>query len=214
MQELNCFECGANFTRYGSKVMSADACCSKICSREMRRKKSIEKRTKPCALCGELFLGQNALSKFCSTACAKSDRSARQKDNSWKKYKCNCERCGVEFLPPRQAEGGRFCSSACRCFAARKERIYRDGYYMVRIEGHPNATKQGYILEHRAVMEKSIGRHLSKEEVVHHINLNKSDNRVENLMIMTDSEHKSYHANLTHIVNQYTGKSCDEVSNG
>jgi hypothetical protein len=47
--------------------------------------------------------------------------------------------------------------------------------------------------EHRLVMEAYIGRKLSSDEVVHHINGDKADNRVENLVIMTRSEHTKLH---------------------
>lgn len=62
-----------------------------------------------------------------------------------------------------------------------------DGYYR-------NSGKRE--LQHRAKAAEMIGRPLEKDEVVHHINGNKTDNRPENLQVMKKSEHSTLHNNI------------------
>jgi len=74
------------------------------------------------------------------------------------------------------------------------DRIVSKGdYNYAVVKNHPNATKNGYVLEHRIVVENSLGRVLLESEIVHHINGIKKDNRIENLVILNSKEHQSIH---------------------
>ncbi len=70
---------------------------------------------------------------------------------------------------------------------------FERGYKLIRVYNHPFATKRGYIREHRLIMEQYLKRYLLPNEDVHHINGIKSDNRIENLQLVTHSEHKKIH---------------------
>ena len=54
-------------------------------------------------------------------------------------------------------------------------------------------TADGFKLKHRFLIEQAIGRELKEGEVVHHIDHDKTNNDITNLVLMTSSEHTTYH---------------------
>ena len=72
--------------------------------------------------------------------------------------------------------------------------VSKGDYNYAVVPEHPNATKDNYVLEHRIVMENYLGRLLTSGEVVHHVNGDRKDNRIENLKLLSRSDHARGHA--------------------
>ena len=114
----------------------------------------------------------------------------------WKNLpEMKCVMCQMMFKPDRP--GRRFCCRMCASLWTGPRRstykggrtISAKGYVLVLAPKHPRVHADRYIFEHRLVMERHLGRQLRRHEIVHHINGIKTDNRVENLQVMTNRRH-------------------------
>lgn len=150
-----------------------------------------------CKECKKLFWTRKYYyARYCSAACQMQTR---------KKYNGICPSCWKQV--PRNCPNGRFfqkkkyCSSICfgkmnrgsnNIFWKGGKRVGSKGYVLIKDK------KPGkYIMEHRLVMEKFIGRKLKSGEIVHHINNIRTDNRIKNLMLFKNhAEHTKHHERL------------------
>ena len=73
--------------------------------------------------------------------------------------------------------------------------VRTDGYSLTRVgTGHPLEQANGYALVHWVVWVSAGNEKPGPGEVLHHINEDREDNRIENLRLMTNSEHRRMHA--------------------
>lgn len=78
------------------------------------------------------------------------------------------------------------------------------GYILIWKPEHPFATQEGYVPEHRLVMEIYLGRFLKTDEIVHHENNDTTDNRIENLRLFaTNGQHMTYHKEKRKEIKRY-----------
>lgn len=64
-----------------------------------------------------------------------------------------------------------------------------NGYRLIKKKEHPRANGRGYVMEHILIAEQKLGRLLTPDEAVHHLNGIKHDNREENLAVMPRRKH-------------------------
>jgi len=77
-----------------------------------------------------------------------------------------------------------------------KKYVSKGDYVYAVVPEHPKASRYGYVLLHRVIVENSIERLLLDKEEVHHLDGNRKNNSIENLQVMMRGEHQSLHMRL------------------
>lgn len=123
---------------------------------------------------------KNGKIRFCGAKCFYSVLKTLEK---------KCSFCQLNFIPARKSR--KFCSNKCRNESRKQNNVpgfwYENGYKVL-YDGEGKGIK-----EHIKIIQEKIGRKLNTDEHVHHINEIRDDNRIENLKLMTKSEHSRLH---------------------
>jgi len=141
------------------------------------------------------------------------DKTGKKKTINRYFKEVNCSVCGNLHLSYKENIKRGYknfvCSPECNKilksnpdgYTKKKRSNAGDDHILIKIPEHLSADRCGYVAEHRVVMEKSLGRLLTKDEVIHHINCVKSDNEISNLVVCKDiTEHFLSHGSLNKCV--------------
>jgi hypothetical protein len=109
-----------------------------------------------------------------------------------------CPTCGGEFQAKDKAERRRYCSSPCQprgIHRGKDNSSFRGGVTFKKDKRRWAIVCRDRSTEYfaRAVMSAHLRRALSSDEIVHHINGDATDDRIENLEVVTRSEHRMLH---------------------
>ena len=188
MIEYVCEECGKIcIAKYKSQ---AKRFCSHKCANMNRWEQKPKAVTEVvCGVCGKTFDVRNSdhrmknrAVKYCSKECAGiASRKGTNKE---------CPICKTVFYTTRNVCCSPDCATEYKKQMHQHKTYFENGYI---IEYHNGYNKKGNVKQHRRIMEDYIGRKLNDDEIVHHVNGIKTDNRIENLTIMKKGEHSSYH---------------------
>jgi hypothetical protein len=115
----------------------------------------------------------------------------------------DCLYCGKTYkVGTWREETTKFCSINCKTSYTNKEKARgygeftkEKGYLKIKIPDHTYCDKSGYVFFHRYLIEQHLGYEIDpKEYDVHHIDENKMNNNLSNLVVIRHSAHMRLHA--------------------
>lgn len=108
----------------------------------------------------------------------------------------------------REKDNYRYTSGAEHHLWKGGRTVEANGYIAIyKPEYSGKKIRKNYVYEHRWVMEQALGRNLSKGEEIHHIDGDRKNNKLDNLMLFASkSEHLKYHWTLPEYKGRWTKK--------
>lgn len=187
-QDVKCDNCNKIFSCQTWRVkIRKHLFCSRKCEGEYNRAKP----NCECAFCGKLIhVKQSQMNKciknYCSIECANKDKKIRYAGSKNHQY-------GLK--------GNKNSSWKS------DEKISFYGYKLIRVLDHPFKNCDDFVFEHRLVAEKYLltndnsidingKKYLKKGYVVHHLDFNRQNNDVSNLIIMLRGHHTALHVKM------------------
>lgn len=192
---LSCGHCGKEFKRYESQVRHSISFCSNSCygaskkgvskpstGYHLKGKKphNFKENIVSCSVCNKQFHRSPGNIKGHVIYCSRECRT--------KQVIHSCLYCQKEFSVRQYRTDVKYCSRSCLAKA------FLPKFEEFRFKPSGQSTRP--TRKYRKIMEEHLGRKLTKDEHVHHIDGNPENNELSNLMVVSNAEHGRIHASI------------------